>query len=279
MILVIDGPRYSETWGDTSKQYIPYQKQIAEQGTVFTSFYNDGTTNTVNGHAAITTGTYEALDNTGAEIPVYPSIFQIWRNKTSSDSTKAWVVTTKDKLEVLSNCSQAEYANKYRPLTDCGVNGLATGYRDDSTTLSHALNVLKTYSPDVMLIQFKEPDASGHAANWNAYLNGISTTDRYAWRIFNFINDNKNYRGKTAFFITNDHGRHLDGVLDGFVSHGCSCNGCRHINLIAIGPDFKKGATITNHYGQIDLTKTIADILNITMPNSSGQAISELFAE
>src|SRR3972149_7538234 len=65
ILLVIDGPRYSETWGDTSHQYIPNFASMAYEGTVFTNFYNDGITNTVNGHAALTTGFYENLNNAG----------------------------------------------------------------------------------------------------------------------------------------------------------------------------------------------------------------------
>ena len=277
IVVVIDGPRYSETWGDSTLQYMPFQKQISKNGVLFTSFFNYGVTNTVNGHTAITTGTYESLDNNGNEIPMYPSYFQVWRKVYNQDSARAWIVTSKDKLEVLKNCSQTDYANKYMPSTNCGNNGLATGYRNDIVTLNKSLSVMKKFAPDIMLIQFKEPDASGHAGDWNGYLNGIRATDSCVKVIYDFINKSKDYKDKTALFITNDHGRHLDTVQDGFVSHGCSCNGCRHISLLATGPDFEAGTIINAPYGQTDLTATIAEMLHIRLEQNNGSIIKELF--
>src|SRR5690606_30098710 len=47
-------------WGDYSKKHIPYfVNHLAPKGVVYNNFYNDGITNTVPGHAAITTGFYQ----------------------------------------------------------------------------------------------------------------------------------------------------------------------------------------------------------------------------
>ena len=77
IIVVVDGARYSETWGDSTHQYIPYfSNEIADFGVVNTEFYNNGVTRTVPGFTAITTGFYQEINNTGEELPRYPSIFQ-----------------------------------------------------------------------------------------------------------------------------------------------------------------------------------------------------------
>jgi len=45
VVLVIDGPRYSETWGDFSHKYIPFMDSVlAPKGIVLTSYYNLGQT-------------------------------------------------------------------------------------------------------------------------------------------------------------------------------------------------------------------------------------------
>ena len=49
IIILIDGPRYSETWGEPMHQYISGQEMLSKEGIVFTDFYNEGTTNTING--------------------------------------------------------------------------------------------------------------------------------------------------------------------------------------------------------------------------------------
>ena len=78
--------------------------------------------------------------------------------------------------------------------------------------------------------------------------------------------------------MSNDHGRHTDGTKDGYVSHGDSCEGCRHILLYAKGPDFKRGVEIATKREQIDIAATAAAILGIDIPGSKGQVLEELLA-
>ena len=277
IIFMIDGPRYSETWGDASHQYIPNMAALVNQGVFCTNFYNDGITNTVNGHSAITTGFFDNLNNAGQQLPQNPSIFQYWLEKTRAPNSKACVISTKDKLAVLANCTDPAYNNKFMAYTDCGNNGLGTGYRQDTTTFSRLMNVLHTYRPNLLLVNFKEPDASGHANNWNSYIQGIQTTDNYFRQVWDLIHSDPYYAGNTTIFVTNDHGRHLDNVLDGFISHGCSCEGCRHINLFASGPDFKKNVFVNTRYTQVDITATVAELLGLDMPHSNGHVMKEFF--
>ena len=279
IIVVVDGPRYSETWGDSMHQHIPHMsKDLAKEGAVFTSFLNDGFTYTNSGHTAITTGYRQEINNSGKkDYPKYPSIFQYYLQKTGKEKTAAWVITTKDKLEILSNTVHPEWQNKFLPSTDCGNNGIGTGYREDSTTFKNSMEILKKHHPNLVLINFKEPDASGHANNWEGYLKGIKDTDNYVWELWKMIQTDSIYKNNTAFIVTNDHGRHLDNVKDGFINHGCSCDGCRHINLFVWGPDFKKNVLISEKYAQQDITATIAFLLNLEMPYSEGKVIEALF--
>ena len=57
IIAVIDGPRWSESWGDPLRANIPHQaKELLPQGTLYTNFRNSGWTYTTCGHTALTTG-------------------------------------------------------------------------------------------------------------------------------------------------------------------------------------------------------------------------------
>ncbi len=77
--------------------------------------------------------------------------------------------------------------------------------------------------------------------------------------------------------VANDHGRHTAGHLDGYVSHGDTCDGCRHIEMFAIGPDFKSNYISNVRYEQIDITSTIAALMKIKMPSANGKIISDIF--
>ena len=127
------------------------------------------------------------------------------------------------------------------------------------------------------LLNFREPDYSGHAADSAAYLKGIRDTDEYVYQLWNYIQSDPQYKDNTTLIITNDHGRHLDGVSFGFPEHGDGCEGCRHISLLGLGPDFKTNETISKAYNQVDLAATVAYILGIEMPSGSGTKITEMF--
>lgn len=276
IVIIVDGARYTETWGEPSHRYIPYRSSLMNQGVMCNHFYNNGVTLTNPGHTAICTGIYQNIDNTGAEYPLQPSIFQCWLKEYKRSANEAWVIASKDKLEVLSNCTNSEWKNSYRPLTDCGVNGLGTGYREDSITFKNVQQTLTANHPRLMLINFKQPDASGHGNDSLGYLQGILNTDFYINKLWEQIQGDEFYKNKTALIVTNDHGRHTAGHLDGFVSHGDACEGCRHIEFLALGPDFKQNYISTINYEQIDITNTIAALMGFKMPYADGKVMKDI---
>ncbi len=277
VIVVIDGPRYSETW-DNTPGLIPFMSgKLRSKGTFFSNFLNDGPTYTNPGHVAITTGVNQVLDNYGDELPANPSIFQYWLKKTGKPPTSAWVVASKDKLQILADTKDSLWHSSFNPETNCGVAGPGTGYRADSLTLKVAKDILATHKPNIMLINFMEPDGFAHAGNWEYYLRGIARSDRYIKELWDYLRKDKHYKKKTALLITNDHGRHLDGVQNGFIDHGDNCAGCQKISLLAVGPDFKKRHVIDQLHRLEDIPVTIAPILGVHLEKAQGQVVMDLY--
>ncbi|RNI26975.1 sulfatase-like hydrolase/transferase [Rufibacter latericius] len=277
IIVVIDGPRFTETLGDSNHTYAPFltKQFLTEGGIALTNFYNDGVTFTNPGHGTITTGYRQNVENSGKELPKNPSFFQAWRQQTKSPANSAWIIASKGKLEILANSSDSAWHNQYMPSTNCGTNS-GSGYRSDLTTFEVAMKVLQTDHPKLMLINFKDPDVGGHTNNWSGYLQGIKRADSLVAELWTYLNKDKAYKDKVTLLVTNDHGRHLDGMADGFVSHGDGCEGCRHITLFAAGPDFKKNATIDTYYRQRDIAATVAELMRIEMV-TEGEMMKELF--
>ena len=278
IILVIDGPRMSETFGDSTYKYIPNLANVlAPQGVLLKNFRNNGPTYTNAGHSAITTGVYQRINNSGLELPKNPSIFQYFLKEKGLSKESAWIIASKGKLNILANTKNKKWRNQYTPSSFCGVNGFGLGYTADEKNFSDALRILGQYHPKLTLINLLEVDVNGHANLWEGYLKAIQRTDQKALELWNFIENDSIYKGKTTLFITNDHGRHSKGHKDGFVSHGDNCEGCRSIYLIALGPDFKKNSILPNRYEQIDISKTIAEMLHFNEPVSEGQIMKDLF--
>lgn len=278
IVLVIDGPRYTETFGDTACRYIPHLgKELRREGVLFTNYRNKGVTETNAGHSAMITGVYEHISNNGKELSKYPSMFQYFLKQTNTDKSEAWVVTSKGKLQILGNTTNKHWKDQYLPFTYCGPNGNGAEYSNDAATYSHVLDVIDKYTPTLMLVNLLEVDVRGHQNEWPEYLQAIRNCDQYAYNLWKHIQQNPEMRDRTTILITNDHGRHPDGHKDGFVSHGDNCDGCRHISLLGIGPDFRKDVVVSEASETRDLSATIAHLLGFEMPTSKGRVLTEMF--
>ncbi|ALI98278.1 sulfatase-like hydrolase/transferase [Rufibacter tibetensis] len=277
IIVVIDGPRFSETLGDSTGTYSPFLTKdfLKDGGLALTNFYNDGFTYTNSGHAAILTGFRQEIRNDGTELPQRPSIFQAWLKHTGKQNKSAWLVTSKGKLDILANTQDSTWHNKYLPSTSCGIDS-GKRNRGDLLTFDEALSILKTDRPNLMLINLKDPDVAGHQKKWGNYLKGIQQSDSLVSVLWSFLKNDQNYNGKTTLLVTNDHGRHTDGISDGFINHGDGCEGCRHITLFAAGPDFKKNIKINTLYRQRDIAATVAELLNFKLA-TEGTVMQDLF--
>ncbi len=281
VILVLDGPRQSEMWADKTRQYIPHlAKNLAPKGVLLSGFKNLGPTYTAAGHCALSTGFYEELENgKGTEYPRHPSIFQLWRREKSAPEQLAWIIVSKDKLHILGNTSDPTWVNTNQPKVWAGNGGkgFGAGYGQDADTVAQAKKILTQDHPRLVLINLKEPDAGGHSGQLKKYLDGLMESDAYAQEIWDYLQKDEFYAGKTALFITHDHGRHLDGIKNGFIDHGDGCPGCRSISLLALGPDFRRGAEIKHGGELIDIPVTIARMLGFIIPGAKGRVLHELF--
>ena len=174
VMVVIDGPRLVDTWAHPQRRYIPYQHRLSQEGIFFPHFFNDGDTYTLSGHAALTTGAYERIKNDRSERPALPSIFQRYLATHRSQPTGAILITSKKKLRVLANCQSLSWRDSFLPVVEASD-------REDSVTLRIARATLENYRPTLTLIHFREPDRRAHQNDWQGYLEGIRTTDRFVW--------------------------------------------------------------------------------------------------
>ncbi|MBI2258476.1 MAG: alkaline phosphatase family protein [Flavobacteriia bacterium] len=279
VVFVMDGPRYTETFGDTSYQYIPNMgKKLKKEGVLYTEFFNNGVTHTNPGHTAITTGVYQKLKNNGTQLPKNPSFFQYYLKEKKADKNTCWIISSKGKLHVLANTKNSEWNNQYTPNKFCGPDGNDKDYVGDAYTNEKINEIYFKNHPKLCLINMLGVDVNGHEKNWEGYKRCLKEIDQYIYQFWQKIQQDPILKNKTALWITNDHGRHLDGHKDGFISHGDKCLGCRKISLLALGPDHSKGKIITKERELIDISKTISVLFQFSMPTSKGKFMEELFS-
>ncbi|HLF13717.1 MAG TPA: alkaline phosphatase [Bacteroidota bacterium] len=265
-IVVIDGARYSETFALKDK-YIPrIWNDLRPHGTIFTNFRNDGKTVTCPGHAAFLTGAYEDLENDGSERPHVPTLFEYYRAKTGAGDTCCYAVTGKEKLRVLTYSTDGMFGEKF------GARFTAPGSMSDTATWTDLKRVMDADHPRLVIVNLPSVDIAGHDSAWTGYLLALREVDSLVYLLWNRIQSDSFYRDRTTMFVSSDHGRH-DDAHGGFQHHGCSCEGCRHIIGLGIGPGFRKGAVVDGCVGQTDVRAAAAELLSIPLPISDAKKI------
>ena len=270
VLFVIDGPRYSETFGDTAHTYIPHLwNDLRPLGTLLTDFRNEGTTSTNPGHTSIVTGTWQTIANDGSEWPDKPTIFEYYRKHTGAPQQDSYVIPGKDKLKVCAYSTHAEYG------TDYGATA-SVGHVSDVAVYDALLSVLANQKPTVVLVSLSDVDEAGHSGVWSSYVAAITGADSLVWKTWNYLQQDSFYADQTYLFITNDHGRH-DDAHGGFQNHGDGCEGCRHLTFLVLGPDVKADHTSDSRFMQRDICRTAAQILDIPAPYAEGIIMQEIF--
>lgn len=264
-ILVIDGARYSETFGDTLHQNIPYiWNTLRPQATIYTRFYNDSLTYTTAGHNSILSGTWQNIPNDDSQRANMPTLFEYFRKSRGVSQTENFVILGKDKLHNLSYSSHPQFGSAY---------GASIAYSlsqyNDTVAWSNLQTVIKTYHPKLTVTNFGGVDYWGHMGEWQLHISSIKFADSIICKFWTDIQSDPVYKDKTTLIITNDHGRHLND----WMYHGDGCDGCRHVMLLMIGPDIQPGITDSTRRSQIDIAPTVAELLDFTAPFCTGTSL------
>jgi hypothetical protein len=273
VIVVIDGARYSETFGDENSTYIPYMAGIAEQGTILTELYNEHNTWTSSAIPALWTGSWDGsytVDYQGntTQATYSPSIFEYFRKQTNSEATNCYYV-----LKYVSNLWLQSFHPDYGP--DYWPEIVCSGASDDDV-LTNTLQVIENDHPQLLWVYLADVDHYGHLGVWNDYTASIQNADEIVNTLWTTLQNDPNYQNTTTMLVTNDHGRH-DDAHGGFTGHGCSCEGCQHIMFLAVGPNIKVDEVSTVHHELADVAVTASELLDVNPEYSTGELIPEIF--
>lgn len=106
--------------------------------------------------------------------------------------------------------------------------------RLDAFTFYYGLEYLKKNKPRVLYFSFDETDDFAHSGEYAAYLNSAHKTDQFLAELWDYLQSDPVYKGKTSLIITTDHGRG-PGAED-WKSHGAKVNGADEIWIALLGP-------------------------------------------
>ncbi len=108
----------------------------------------------------------------------------------------------------------------------------------DVFTHYQAIHYLKTKRPKVLYISYGETDEFAHHGDYKYYLDAANQFSQWVGEIWNWIQNDPEYKNKTTLLITTDHGRG-DIVKEEWTSHGSSIQGANEIWFTVMGPKVK----------------------------------------
>lgn len=150
----------------------------------------------------------------------------------------------------------------------------------DVFTHYQAMDELKTKKPKVLYIAYGETDEWAHHGDYRSYLDAANQVDKWIQEIWNFVQNDPQYKNKTTLFITVDHGRG-DKIKSQWRDHGADIEGASQIWFAAMGPEIApKGEIKTDsQFYQKQFAQTIAKIMgsNFTTNYPVETEVKEVF--
>lgn len=274
VLVIVDGLRYSEGLGDPEHSYVPRMYGLSRQGAIVEPFLNDGYTYTARAIPAILSGAWTEVHTvsgsgcTGGEITYseLPTLFEYYRKGLSRPEEDCRYVlfgpTSPWKASLASG-----YGPRYWPVYD----DMGTS---DLEVWAEAKRVFAADHPSLLVLYLARVDHFAHTGSWTYYTRAIEMADSVVGLVWDFLQSDPFYAGTTTMMVTNDHGRHTDD----FKTHGDDCEGCRTVQLLAIGPDIEPG--LVSHVPRTicDVTPTIGELLGFKAEKSTGSVMRELFS-
>ena len=134
--------------------------------------------------------------------------------------------------------------------------------RLDAFTHNYLLEHLKKHHPRVTYISYGETDDFAHDGRYDHYLRSAHQTDKWIQELWEYLQSDPFYRGKTSILITTDHGRGESPMTE-WKSHGTIYRGSDAIWMAALGPNIpaKGEVKIEQQLYQNQVAKTLAKLL------------------
>jgi len=145
--------------------------------------------------------------------------------------------------------------------------------RLDVFTHHYALEYMKKERPRLVYISYGETDDFAHDGEYHQYLKSAYRTDSFISDLWAWVQSQDDYRDKTAFVITTDHGR---GEKDAWIGHGGNEDwaGSENIWIAMLGPGIdnggeKAGGEIAggDRLFQNQIASTVATLLGLEYSN------------
>jgi hypothetical protein len=146
----------------------------------------------------------------------------------------------------------------------------------DELTFLVSREVLRKFSPRLLVVIFSDVEVA-HFGSYALHVGGIRTGDRLAFQLWQEIEANSEYKGKTTMVILPEFGRDPDGsTTNGFFNHRGDTESTRSTWMMTLGAAVDKPQIIERPIRHVDLCPTLAGLLGCPPMDSQGARLTEL---
>jgi hypothetical protein len=137
--------------------------------------------------------------------------------------------------------------------------------------------LMRQFAPSLLWITLHDMDIA-HSGAYSLYLEGIQRTDRLCAEIWQMIENDPEYKGRTTMLILPDFGRDSDFSPsgNGFQHHRTGDPLSRTTWMMALGPHIRQNRTVDRPLDSLDLVPTLGAMMNFETPTAKGKPIVEV---
>jgi hypothetical protein len=144
----------------------------------------------------------------------------------------------------------------------------------DALTQAALLNHVKAKKPRVLFVGYGETDEWAHSRRYDLTLRSAQAVDAYIKELWQVMQAMPEYKGRTTFIITTDHGR---GFADKWTDHGEDVDGADAIWITMFGAGVPaRGELRDVNVTQSQIAATIASLLGEDFVKFKPNAASSL---
>jgi hypothetical protein len=146
----------------------------------------------------------------------------------------------------------------------------------DELTFFMTREIMRKFSPKVMVVAFSDVEAA-HFGSYSLHLAGIRAADRLSYQLWQEVESNPAYRGRTTMVILPEFGRDPDGSsTNGFFNHRAHEESTMDTWMMALGPAINRHQIVERPIRHIDVCPTLTGLLGCRALESQGTKLVEL---
>jgi hypothetical protein len=146
----------------------------------------------------------------------------------------------------------------------------------DELTFLVSREVMRKFSPRLLVVILSDVEVA-HFGSYALHVAGIRTADRLAYQMWQEVEANPEYRGKTTMLVLPEFGRDPDGSsTNGFFNHRANEESTRNTWMMVLGAAVDKPQIIERPVRHVDLCPTLAGLLGCPPMEAQGARLLEL---